>query len=341
MREVTVVLVGLGNVNRSLLHILTSKQQVIRSQYGISFKICGVADSKGIAVNKDGFNFDELYSLKPKGHSTKNLEGYIPNSITHKITDHIDADVLVEASPVNLVTGEPGLSTVKSAINKGWRVVMANKGPLVMDFDGITGLAEERNVPIAYSATVCGGLPVINVLKRDLKAASITEIKGIFNATSNFVLQEMGKGRMMQDAIIEAQRIGAAETDPSLDISGQDTANKLFIIMRTATDFSGTIKEIKLQGIENVTEKQIASTRSNNETLKLVATAKRLDGKWVLSVKPEAIAINSFLADCSGWEMGIEIKTDLYESISMKNYEADPMGTAAAVLRDMIDLFKA
>ncbi len=338
MREVSVVLIGLGNVNRSLLHILKIKQQDIQSQHGISFKICGVADSKGIAVNKNGFAIDELYSLKTNGYSTKHLKGYIPNAATHSLTKHIEADLLVEASPVNLVTGEPGLSTVRSAINSGWKVVMANKGPLVMDYDGITQLAKEKDVSIAYSATVCGGLPVLNVLKRDLKATSITEIRGIFNATSNFVLQEMEKGRMMKDAIIEAQRIGAAETDPSLDISGQDTANKLYIIMRSATDFDGTIKEINLEGIDNVTTTQLSSARSGNQAIKLIATAQRTNGHWKLGVKPESVPANSFLASCSGWEMGIEVKTDLYESISMKNYEADPMGTAAAVLRDVIDL---
>lgn len=338
MREVSVVLVGLGNVNRSLLHILKTKQRDIQSQHGISFKICGVADSKGIAVDKTGFNIDELYSLKPNGFSSVNLKGYIPNAVTHSITKHIDADIMVEASPVNLVTGEPGLSTVMSAIDSGWKVVMANKGPLVMDFDGIVQLAKSKNLQIAYSATVCGGLPVINVLKRDLKTASVTEIRGIFNATSNFVLQEMEKGRMMEDAILEAQRIGAAETNPSLDISGQDTANKLYIIMRSVTDFKGTIKDIKLEGIENVTAAQLSTARSDHRVIKLIATAQQINGQWQLSVKPESVPTNSFLAGCSGWEMGIELKTDLYESISMKNYEADPMGTAAAVLRDMIDV---
>ncbi|MEZ4973056.1 MAG: hypothetical protein R2820_07075 [Cyclobacteriaceae bacterium] len=339
MREVSVVLVGLGNVNRSLLHILKIKQQHIQSQHGIRFSICGVADSKGIAVNKKGFDIDELYSLRPNGLSTVNLAGYIPNAVTSSIIKHINAELLVEASPVNLITGEPGLSSVKSAIDSGWKVVMANKGPLVMDFDGLMKSTKENHTRIGYSATVCGGLPVINVLKRDLKAASITEIKGIFNATSNFVLQEMEKGRMMQDAIIEAQKIGAAETDPSLDISGQDTANKLYIIMRSATDFSGAIKEIKLEGIDNVTAEQLSAARSSNHAIKLIATAQQINGQWQLSVKPESVPANSFLASCSGWEMGIKIKTDLYESISMKNYEADPMGTAAAVLRDMIDVF--
>ncbi len=111
--------------------------------------------------------------------------------------------------------------------------------------------------------------------------------------------------------------------------------------MKTITNFNGTIKDISMEGIQGVDQRMIWRAKQNEETIKLVATAYKENNQWSLAVKPLSLPTSSFLGNCNGWEMGIEVKTDLYESISMKNYEAEPLGTAAAVLRDMIDLLKS
>ncbi|MEQ8302859.1 MAG: hypothetical protein RIB47_05665 [Cyclobacteriaceae bacterium] len=338
IKSVRVVLVGLGNVNQGLLKILHEKEKEIAEKYKLHFKIVAVADSTGLAVRTRGFDYEVLINHKHNKKKVNELREFIPKP-TIDVVNCAKADLLIEASPVNLTDGSPGLQVTRAALKAGWKVVLANKGPLVLAFDELQALAKAHKSKIGYSATVCGGLPVINVLQRDLKTASLTNIWGIFNATSNFVLEEMEKGNKMEDAIREAQRIGAAETDPSLDLSGQDTANKLFILMKSFTDFAGSVSDIKLRGIEEVSAQQIKEAAEKNLKIKLVASAHRKEGTWNLSVTPIEVAGDSFLGSCNGWEMGIEVKTDLYESISMKNYEADPTGTSAAVLRDAIDLF--
>jgi len=180
---------------------------------------------------------------------------------------------------------------------------------------------------------------VINVLQRDLKLSTLIRLRGIFNATSNYILQELEKGESMSEAIKEAQRIGAAEADPTHDTHGHDTANKLFIIMKSFARFDGTINEIEVEGIQQVTPLQIAEAKASGKKIKLIATAEQYGSTWKLSVRPTEMDADSFLGSCDGWEMGIEIHTDWYESIYLKNYEADPVGTSAAVLRDAIDLF--
>lgn len=341
IQTVKTALLGLGNVNRSLLQILIDRQEQIASDYNLHFAIIAVADSSGIAVNDSGFDYKSLLDLKSSGRKVSALKEWISGVAAESITDHCQADLLVEASPVNLQTGQPGLQATKLALKKGWKVVLANKGPLVMAFDELMSIKEKSKAKLAYSATVCGGLPVINVLNRDLKTADFISVQGIFNATSNYVLQELGKGNSMEEAIAEAVRVGAAETDPANDLSGQDTANKLYIIMKTISNFAGTIKDISMEGIQEVDQKMIWRAKQNSETIKLVASAHKENNTWRLAVKPLSLPASSFLGNCNGWEMGIEVKTDLYESICMKNYEAEPLGTAAAVLRDMIDLVKS
>lgn len=339
VRKVCTVLMGLGNVNLGLLKILIDKKSDIAKKFNLEFKIVGIADSTGIAVRSKGFGYQELLNLKFNKGKVNEMAGFLPQS-ADKITECVEADLLIEASPVNLQTGEPGLQATKGALGLGWKVVLANKAPLVLAYDQLIKLTHDHKTKLAFSATVCGGLPVINVLQRDLKFAKLKSLWGIFNATSNFVLQELEKGGTMEEAIKKAQLIGAAETDPSLDLSGQDTANKLYIIMRSFSDFNGTINDIQLKGINEVSQADIRNAAEKNTSIKLVASAHKKNDKWELAVVPTVISKDSFMGSCNGWEMGIEIKTDLYESISLKNYEADPTGTAAAVLRDAINVIE-
>lgn len=338
MKSINVVLLGLGTVNIGLLKILADKRQELMRKYHLEFMITAVADSSGIAINEAGFEYATLITLKKEKQKVKSLKGFQPQFTSEHITDLIDADLLIESSPGNLMDGNPGLSIARKALEKGWSVVFANKAPLIFAFDELHQLANKFGGGISYSATVCGGLPVINVLQRDLKAASLIRLRGIFNATTNYVLQELEKGGTMDEAIKEAQRIGAAEADPSHDTHGHDTANKLFIIMKAFTNYSGSIHDIEVEGIQQVTPDQISEAMARGNKIKLVATAVADGNAWKLTVKPTEVNDHSFLGTCDGWEMGIELESDLYEYIAMKNYEADPVGTSAAVLRDAIKL---
>jgi homoserine dehydrogenase len=340
MKSVNTVLLGLGAVNRGLLKILVSKRHELIRQYNLELKIIVVADSSGVAINADGFDYQELLNLKNRNGKVLSLKGFNDTITSENIPDFIEADLLIESSPGNLKDGNPGLSASIKALQKGWSVVFANKAPLIFAFDELHQLSNIHGGNIAYSATVCGGLPVVNVLKRDLKAASLIRLSGIFNATSNYILQELEQGGSMEDAIKEAQRIGAAEADPSHDTHGHDTANKLFIIMKSFTNFSGSIHDIEVMGIQHIQPEQLLEAKSRGNRIKLLASAEPEGNSWKLSVKPTELPANSFLGMCDGWEMGIEIRTDFYESISMKNYEADPLGTSAAVLRDAIDVIQ-
>ncbi len=338
MQQIKTALFGMGNVNTGFLKILKRKEALLQQQFGIEFKITAVSDSSGIALHPRGFNYEDLIRLKALRNKVNQLEGFMPGISSEELPHHADADLLIESSPVNMESGNPGLTASTTALVKGWKVVFANKAPLVLAYDKLHSLAKQHHTRLAYSATVCGGLPVINFLQRDMIAARPIRLQGILNATTNHILKALAGGGSMEAAIQEAQRVGAAEANPMYDVKGQDAANKLFIIMKSFTDFKGSIHDIETEGIQNITAAQLNRALEQGHTIKLIASAVPDGNSWKLSVKPTEANTHSFLGQCEGWEMGIQLESDLYESVKMKIYEQDPLATSAAVLRDAIML---
>ncbi len=338
MREIRTALIGVGAVNCNFLEILAKKTERLQTQYGLVFRIVLAADSSGVARRPAGFVPMALAQFKRAGGRICDLEDAVAEPLVDAIR-HTACDLVVEASPVNLQDGEPGLSATRTALECGMHVVLANKGPLVLAFQALHQLAAQKNAKLAYSATVCGALPVINIGKRDLVAADIYLVRGIFNSTSNFILAEMTQGRTFAGALAEAQRRGIAEADPSLDIEGWDTANKLVILANSMLGIHATLCDVTVTGMTSITTAQLQAAAHQGHTIKLVATARQDGSGYRLTVEPEVVAQIDFLGGCSGWEMGIEIHSDLYGKLYHKIWEDSPVPTAAAMLRDAVTLF--
>ena len=136
----------------------------------------------------------------------------------------------------------------------------------------------------------------------------------------------------------EAQQRGLAETDPSLDVEGWDTANKLVIIANSFLGMQATLADVQVQGITGLTAADLRAALAEGNTIKLLAQAEQVPGGYRRSVGPKPIGGRSFLGQCDGWEMGIEIKSDLYGIMYHKIWEREPLPTAAAMLRDAVNL---
>eukprot|EP01114_Cavostelium_apophysatum_P011758 TRINITY_DN2621_c0_g1_i2.p1 TRINITY_DN2621_c0_g1~~TRINITY_DN2621_c0_g1_i2.p1 ORF type:complete len:276 (+),score=59.75 TRINITY_DN2621_c0_g1_i2:277-1104(+) len=267
------------------------------------------------------------------------MQGYVQRSFPEVFASLRNRiDLILEASPVNIKTGEPGLSIVRAALNKGIHVVLANKGPVVLAYHELSELARQNNVKMMFSATCCGGMAVINTA-RNMVAADIISIRGVFNSTTNFILAEMAKDREYSDALKEAQIRGIAETDPSLDVEGWDTANKLLIISYSILNLQIPLRDIQVEGITKITKTMIHDAEKEGKVYKLVATASRKpDGSYALQVKPLVLDRSDSLATTDGWEMGIEIKSDLFETTFLKVWERESVPTASAMLRDAVNI---
>ncbi len=326
---------GLGTVNTNLMSIIEEKKYILRRDYDIEFKFVCIADSSGIALNNHGFNPTEVALRKEDGEKARNFVGYKPDMSMSDALEKIECDLVFEGSPVDHKTGGEALDIVKAALKNGISVVLANKGPVVCAHGELHKLAAENNAQIKYSATVCGGLPVLNIGERDMIAGDIHKIRGVFNGTSNFIFAAMIRGQKFDDALKVAQDVGAAEADPSLDIDGWDTAFKLLIIVNSVLKADISLDDIEVEGISTITPELLREEYEAGHTVKLVATAQN----GVYTVKPTVLAREGFLGSCDGWEMGVEIHSDIYGISYHKLYEKEPIPTAASMMRDAVNIF--
>ncbi len=345
-RPIRIALIGLGNVGRSFLTLMVTKADLLRAR-GLELVLTGAADSSGAVMDDAGIDPIALAEHKARGGRAADFVRGVPGMSALKLAAQAPADILLEASAVNLVTGQPGLDCVRRAIRRGMSVVLANKGPLVHAFGELEAAAAAAGVGLAYSATVCGALPVVNIGRRDLAGCDIRAVAGIFNSTSNSILAAMAEGGSYEQALRQAQLDGIAEADPSLDVEGWDTANKLVIIANSILRQSATLADVTpVVGITGITAEQIAAGKAQGQVVKLVARAERAPvtasaaaaRPYTLSVRPEWLPVGDFLAGVNGWEMGIVFDTDIMGLQQFKVDERGPTPTAAAMLRDVITL---
>ncbi|MCH2391259.1 MAG: hypothetical protein MK238_01870 [Nitrospinales bacterium] len=328
----------MGNVGRRFLRLLFEREDTLREKYGLAFSVHCVIDSSGVAVSDDGFDLPRLLEHKVCGLKLRELREFDEGLNLAVALDSVQCEILLEASPVDLNTGNPGLSNCRTGLEHGLHLVLANKAPLALAQAELDRLAADADVGILYSATFCGGLPVLNIVRRDMVCGKILGFRGIFNGTTNFILEEMLKGRGYADALRETQERGIAEADPSIDVGGWDTAAKLVIAANSTTGTMITLADVSVSGIENVQPDRLQQCRREGSVLKLLATAERIDDDWRFRVEPTPVPIASFLGTCSGWEMAVEIQSDIYGKSFHKLREREPVPTAASMLRDAVHL---
>jgi len=341
VKEVRYMLIGLGNIGRNLLDILVHRQAHVEADFGLRFILVGAADSSGAAIDPRGLDPALIRDLKlaRQGVSTYPQAGR-PGMRALEMVEAGQAEMLVEASPTNLKDGEPGLSCMRAALGLGRHVVTANKGPLVLAFEELTGLARERGCKLLYSGTVAGGLPTVNIGMRDLAGSEVLRVEGILNGTTNYILTRMEEeGLSYEQALAEAQAAGIAEADPTLDVDGWDAANKLVIIANSVLRRPTKLADVSVEGIRGLTLEDLRRARAKGKVLKLLALAEKRGDDYLLSVRPTALDESHPLARTGKWDMGVVYHTDYMGVISAVIEEKGPVPTSAAVLRDMINVY--
>ena len=339
--KVRLLLVGVGNVGRRFLELLVWKRETLRDRLGLEFVVVGVADSSGAAVCPDGLDLPEVARLKSEGRGVGAYPDWgRPGLSALEMVQTTPADLLLEAAPANLTDGQPGLGCIEAALMRGMHVVTADKAPLVLAYPRLVALAQGHGAQFRFDATVCGGLPAINIGQRDLAAAEITRLEGVVNLTTNYILTQMAEGLSYDEALAHAQAAGHAETDPRLDVEGWDAASKLVILAHSVLGHPATLADVTVEGITHITADDLRRAAAQGKRVKLVATAARADKGYRLSVRPTELAANHPLAQLGAEQMGIIYHTDICGIISAAIVEETPLPTAAAMLRDLIDVYR-
>jgi homoserine dehydrogenase len=307
----------------------------------------GVADSSGTAAHPEGLSLTELLAAKQRG-GVADLPAVGRSGMSAlELVETTPADVILEATPVNLRTGQPGLDVVRAGLRRGRAVVLANKGPLALAYGELAGLSDLGD-PLApalrFSACVGGAMPTITLGSRVLAGARVLKVEAILNGTTQFILREIEAGRSFKNALAEAQRQGLAETDSSLDVDGWDAAAKLAIVANAVLGQPATIRDVEVEGIGGVTPELLASASARGERVVLLCLAEPVGGegnRFLLRVAPTPLPLAHPLARLDAAEMGVVYHTDIAGRATAISLERDPVPTASAMLRDLLDVVGA
>ena len=339
------ILVGLGNVGRSFLRVLESQAPLLRERYQREFIVVGAADSGGTAFDPRGLDAGAVLAAKERGDSVASLPlvGHAGMSGIELVRS-IPADAVLESTPVDLRTGQPGLDIVRAALRHGLPVVLANKGPLALAYGelaALSDLGDPARPPLRFSACVGGAMPTINLGVRDLAGARILRVEAVLNGTSQYILRAMEQGLGFAEVLADAKRRGLTETDPSLDVEGWDAAAKLVIVANAVLRQSATVADVEVEGISGVTPEMLGAAARRGERIVLLCLAEPRGDRsetFRLSVHPTALPLGHPLARMDGDEMGVVYHTDIAGRASATSLERDPMPTAAAMLRDLLEI---
>lgn len=333
------VLCGFGKVGKAFVTLVTERKHRIGQKYGLNLELAAIVDIGGAAVSKQGaLPVDKLLSHAEKGGTVETFPGYgIPGISGAEVISSFKADVLVETTPTNLINGQPGWNHMLAALERGIDIVSANKGPLVLYYRKIQELAKVKGCHIYMSAATAAALPTLDVGMLCLAGSQIISIEGILTGTTNYILTRMQKDKCTYDtALREAQGMGIAETDPSLDVEGWDTRNKLFLIASRIFEKDFDFENLKVIGITGILSEDIEKASADGKVIKLLGTARLETGTVTLKVEPQALEINHPLAAVNYSEKGISYLTDTMGRVTVIGGKSSPVGAAAALIKDLI-----
>ena len=329
-----IILVGCGIVGQSFLKLITYREAELFSSYGFRPKIVAIVDRKGAAINPKGLDPVKMLSLKTdRGTVAASVDFGRPALKALDVIESVEAEIVIEITPSSIDDAELGLSHIKAAFRNRKHVVTTNKGPLGNCLPMLTELAEQNGVCFRFSGTVGGGTPILEFGKNGLLGDRITAIRGILNGTTNYILSEMDERRAaFHEALRQAQKLGYAEHDPSMDIDGKDTACKLVIMANWIMDKKVTLKDVSIQGIGSITLQDLEAAARKSCTVKLIGSIENS-----LSVKPTEIDRNDLLC-VSGVSNAVTFVSLSAGEETIIGRGAGGMETASAILRDLIHI---
>lgn len=255
----------------------------------------------------------------------------------YDILDDPEIQVIVET-----IGGiEPARTYILEALRRGKHVVTANKDLIALYGAEILKVANDVGVEVLYEAAVGGAIPLVGPLQENLTANEVTDLKGIINGTTNFILTQMSEtGAEFADALTEAQALGYAEADPSSDIDGLDAARKLTILASIAFHARVELADVQVEGIRHITARDVQYARELGCVVKLLASGTDRNGRLSLRVRPTLIPLAHPLAHVSNSYNALFVRGDAAGDLMFFGRGAGSMPTASAVVGDIISLLR-
>jgi homoserine dehydrogenase len=317
MKEIKLGLIGFGTVGAAVVDILQANASLIEQRLGGKMHLHKIAD---LDLERE-------------------REVEVPPEILT-----VDANAVLDdpeiAVVMELIGGiEPARAFILKAMQKGKHVVTANKALLAQHGAEIFAVAQQCGVRIGFEASVGGGIPIIRSLREGLVANRIISLFGILNGTSNYILTRMTQEKKgFREVLKDAQRLGYAEADPSLDVEGIDTAHKLAILAALAFGIRVDLNDIFVEGISTITPLDIQYSSEFGYRIKLLAIGKGDGDKVELRVHPTMLPVHHLLSTVEGVYNAIYIAGDAVGPTMFYGQGAGGLPTGSAVVSDLVDL---
>ncbi|MGF6375194.1 homoserine dehydrogenase [Clostridiales Family XIII bacterium PM5-7] len=337
MNELKVAILGFGNAGQAFGKMVCDKEKEIEQAYGKKIKVTAIAThSKGTIINARGIDLKKAYTdAETIGKFAPDTEG-LCDATTFEVIEQADYDVICELTPLNIFTGQPAIDHIKKAFGRGKHVISANKGPIAWAFDELSAMAKEKGVMFFYETTVMDGTPVFNLVEHTLNMCKVTEVSGILNSTTNYILEELAAGKAYDEVIAAGKEIGFIEADPAMDIEGYDAAAKVTALLNVLMHAGITPNDVDRTGIENITVQDIEDAKSRGKVIKLLCSGSLHDGKVVAQVKPVEVEQNHMLASIDSTTSVVSITTDLMGKLSIIEHAPEIEQTAYGIFGDLL-----
>lgn len=315
-KEIKAALLGAGTVGGGVYKLVERRAAEMPDKVGAELKITKVL-VKNLQKKREGIPSEVL---------TDDWEGIIHDP---------EISIVIE-----LMGGvEPARTYILQALEAGKNVVTANKDLLAEHGQELMEAAERNHCDLCFEAAVGGGIPIIRPLKECLAGNEITEVMGIVNGTTNYILTKMTQeGWDFDDALKEAQRLGFAEADPTADVEGLDAGRKMAILASIAFHSRVTFKDVDVKGITKITAKDIQYAKEFGYTLKLLGVARNEGGKMEVGVSPMMIPSTHPLANVNDSFNAVFVHGDAVDDAMFQGRGAGEFPTASAVVGDLISV---
>src|SRR5262245_43968433 len=330
MKEYRLCFLGFGNVGRALIRLLVAKSSELRQRHAISWKITGVATRHmGWRSHANGFDVNSLLAGTDETYETQNdLEAWLRVSAPQ---------VVFETTSLNPETGQPAIDYLRSALEADAHAITANKGPIVYAYNELNQTAQRRGKRFLFESTVLDSAPVFSLFRETLPVARIRGFTGVFNSTTNVILETMEAGRSFDEGVKAAQELGVAETDPTNDIEGWDSIMKVCAIANVILKTQLRPADVRREGIRGLTPAALQEARSEAKPYKLVARAKlNEDGSIAAVVRPEQISLSEPLGSIRGTSLGVHFELDMIPGLTVISHRPNLQSTAYGLLADFV-----
>lgn len=341
VQPLKICMTGFGNVGREFCRLIQSKRNEVIEKYQYDISIVGIStNSKGTLINNNGLDIDNIFSafekLKKFDQSSEDYCCCSPIEMINKC----EADIFIELSTLSIKDGQPAISYIEEACKNNMHVITANKGPVAWDFKRLNDIF--RSKQFLFETTVMDGTPIFNLFKDCLHGNKINRIMGILNGTSNFVLSQLEKGVPFDDAVSEAQRIGLAEADPSMDIDGMDGTAKICALANILMDANTNPERVQVKSIRNITMEELQSAKQKGYRIKYICEAVKneITDEVELSVQPRQLKMEDALCTVNGTSAAITLFTDLAGELTIIQTNPGILQTAYGIYSDLLTVIK-